>query len=65
MNTKREYVIGQLMEEGFIEREEEKVYLEEKEDTGQSVLELQLSSSENLSIKNVDKKKYTNEFFCK
>ncbi len=56
MNEKREYIINELMKERFIERETERVYLEETEDTGKSILELQMSSCENLCIKNVDKK---------
>lgn len=65
MNTKREYIIDELMEAQFVERETEKVCLEETEDTGKSVLELQLSSSKNLSIKNVDKKNTQIHFFVK
>lgn len=65
MNTKREYIIDELMEAQFVERETEKVCLEETEDTGKSVLELQLSSGKNLSIKNVDKKNTQMHFFVK
>lgn len=62
---KREYIIKELIKTQFIEHETGKVYLEEIEDTGKSVLELQLSSSENLSIKNVDKKNTQINFFVK
>lgn len=37
--------------------------MEETEDTGKSILELQFSSSKNLSIKNVDKKNTQMNFF--
>lgn len=63
MNEKREYIINELMKERFIERETERVYLEETEDTGKSILELQMSSFENLCIKNVDKKNTQMNFF--
>ena len=63
MKAKREYIINELMKAQFVEHETERVHLEETEDTGKSVLELQLSSGENLSIKNVDKKNTQIHFF--
>lgn len=63
MKTKRKYIIDELMEAQFVEYEAERVCLEETDDTGKSVLELQLSSGENISIKNADKKNTQIHFF--
>ena len=65
MNTKREFIIKELMEEKFVEHDGEKIYLEETEDTGKSFLEFQLESKENISIKNVDKNPTQLLFFKK
>lgn len=67
MVIKREFIIKKLMVEHFIEWETNRICLEESEDTGKSVLEIQLISDGNLSIKNVDKKNTRMLFFqdCK
>ena len=56
MNEKRKYVIENLLMEGFIESESEVIQLEEKEESGKSLLEIHLKDKENLSIKNIDMK---------
>ena len=56
MNEKRKYVIENLLMEGFIESESEVIQLEEKEESGKSLLEIHLKDNENLSIKNIDMK---------
>lgn len=56
MNQKRKYIIDNLFVDNFIEFESRIVYLEEKEDSGKSLLEIQLNKDGNLSIKNVDMK---------
>lgn len=56
MNQKRKYIIDNLFVDNFIELESRIVYLEEKEDSGKSLLEIQLNKDGNLSIKNVDMK---------
>ena len=38
MDSKRNYIISELMEENFIESETDQIYLEEKEDSGKSIL---------------------------
>lgn len=43
------------MEKNFIENETEQIYLEEKEDSGKSILKWKLVSGQNFSIKNVNK----------
>lgn len=63
MIAKREYIINELMVEDFVEWETNSVCLEENEDTGKSILTLQLASDVNLSIKNVDKKNTQLHFF--
>lgn len=63
MSTKREYIINELMNEGFIENENSCICLEETIESGKSQLILQLLSNSNLSIKNVDNKKTELNFF--
>lgn len=53
------------MEKDFLEQESEIIYLEEAEDTGKSLLKLELISDKSLSIKNVDKKRTEFHFFQK
>lgn len=56
MNEKRRYVIENLLLDDFIESESEVIQLEEKEESGKSLLEIHLKEKENLSIKNIDMK---------
>lgn len=56
MDSKRNFIINELMEKNFIENETEQIYLEEKEDSGKSILKWKLVSGQNFSIKNVNKK---------
>lgn len=56
MNEKRNYVIENLLMDKFIESESEVIQLEEKEESGKSLLEIHLKDKENLSIKNIDMK---------
>lgn len=51
------------MEENFIESETDQIYLEEKEDSGKSILRWKLLSNQNFSIRNVDKKNTIIHFF--
>ena len=64
MNVKkREFIINELMVKNFVECENSIIYLEETEDSGRSILEFQLASDGNLSIKNVDGKNTQMHFF--
>lgn len=63
MDSKRNYIINELMEENFIESETDQIYLEEKEDSGKSILRWKLLSNQNFSIRNVDKKNTIIHFF--
>ena len=63
MDTKREFVISDLMVENFVEYETDTIRLEETEETGKSELDVKLLSDNNLSIKNVDKKNTQIQFF--
>ena len=63
MDSKRNYIISELMEENFIESETDQIYLEEKEDSGKSILRWKLLSNQNFSIRNVDKKNKIIHFF--
>lgn len=63
MDSKRNYIISELMEENFIESETDQIYLEEKEDSGKSILRWKLLSNQNFSIRNVDKKNTIIHFF--
>ncbi len=63
MTAKREFIINELMVDDFIERESKIIEWQETEDTGKSILEFQLVSDENFSIKNVDKKNTIMNYF--
>ena len=63
MDSKRNYIISELMEENFIESETDQIYLEEKEDSGKSILRWKLLSNQNFSIRNLDKKNTIIHFF--
>lgn len=62
---KREFIIDQLMSPEFIVHETQDIILLETEETGKSELKVHLSSSDNLCIANVDKKKTELQFFQK
>lgn len=64
MNSKREFILQELMVEDFAEWEGQLIRLEETEDSGRSILDFRLMSDNNLSIKNVDSKN-TQLFFLK
>lgn len=63
MNQKRKYIIENLFVDNFVESESRAIYLEEKEDSGRSLLEMQLNTDGNLSIKNVDMKNTHMHYF--
>lgn len=63
MNQKRKYIIENLFVDNFVESESRAIYLEEKEDSGRSLLEIQLNTDGNLSIKNVDMKNTHMHYF--
>ena len=63
MDSKRNFIINELMEKNFIENETEQIYLEEKEDSVKSILKWKLVSGQNFSIKNVNKKNTIMYFF--
>lgn len=65
LNSKREFIIDDLMVSEFIEHEDEEIFLVETEETGKSELEVRLLSKDNLCIANVDKKKTDFQFFQK
>lgn len=62
-NTKREFIIKDLMVSDFIVHEGREILLIETEETGKSQLRVQLTSDDNLCIANVDKKKTDILFF--
>ena len=62
---KRNFIIDELMEPDFIDREGNLIVLKELEESGESELEVHLKSAENLCIKNVDKKHTELNFFQK
>ncbi|MCI8929040.1 MAG: hypothetical protein HFI96_15390 [Lachnospiraceae bacterium] len=62
-NTKREFIIKELMAPDFIQIRGNEVDLEEYEETGRSKLKVCLPSKENLCIANVDGKKTDMLFF--
>lgn len=64
-NTKREFIIKDLMVQDFIVQEGREVLLAETEETGKSELCVQLASDVNLCIANLDKKKTDFLFFRK
>lgn len=54
--NKRTFVISELMQNNFIEETEQKVLLEETEESGKSLLKVQLPNAQKIfCIKNVDK----------
>ncbi len=59
----REFIIQNLMVEGFIENYNQEMVLEEMEETGRSELKVRLLADNNLCITNVDKKKTDIQFF--
>ena len=63
--NKRTFVISELMQNNFIEETEQKVLLEETEESGKSLLKVQLPNAQKIfCIKNVDKK-HTDMYFFK
>ena len=62
MGTKRDFIREELLVDKFMEDETNICHLEETEDSGRSVLEFELNSDTNISIKNVDKK-HTDMYF--
>ena len=62
-NTKREFIIKDLMVQDFIVQEGREVLLAETDETGKSELCVQLASDDNLCIANLDKKKTDVLFF--
>lgn len=62
-DIRREFIINDLIVPGFIAHEGHEILLVESEETGKSELRMQLSSDDNLSIANVDKKKTDLLFF--
>ncbi|WP_300572988.1 hypothetical protein [uncultured Acetatifactor sp.] len=62
-NTKREFIIEDLMVQDFIVHEGSEMLLEEAEETGRSQLQVKLVSDDNLCIANMDKKKTDFLFF--
>lgn len=64
-NTKREFIIEDLMVQDFIVHEGSEMLLEEAEETGRSQLQVKLVSDDNLCIANMDKKIQTFSFFRK
>ena len=63
MMAKRDYVIDELMVDGFIDRTGKRILLKETDDTGQTDLLFELDSEQSLTIKNVDKKNTNLMFF--
>ena len=64
-DNKRTFVISELMQNNFIEETEQKVLLEETEESGKSLLKVQLPNAQKIfCIKNVDKK-HTDMYFFK
>ena len=62
-NTKREFIIKDLMVQDFIVQEGREVLLAETDETGRSELLVKLASDDNLCIANMDKKKTDLLFF--
>ena len=54
-----------MIEPGFIEKKHQEMILEEKDETGRSILKVSLESEDNFCIANVDKKKTDILFFQK
>ncbi len=63
--SKREFIMEELMEPGFIEIGGREIFLEETEKGGESLLNLHFLSGDNLCIANVDKKRTDMQFFQK
>lgn len=63
--NKRDFIISELMNPGFIEDKNQEMFLEETEESGRSELKVRLKSGDNLCIANVDKKKTELLFFQK
>lgn len=63
MDQKRNYIINELLVDNFIEHESKIIELEETEDSGKSLLEIQLEEEDNLSIKNIDTKNTQMQYF--
>ncbi len=61
--SKREFIMEELMEPGFIEIGGREIFLEETEKGGESLLNLHFLSGDNLCIANVDKKRTDMQFF--
>ena len=62
-DTKREFLIKDLMVQNFIAHEGSEMLLTEAEESGKSELQVQLLSNDNLCIANIDKKKTDFLFF--
>lgn len=62
-NTKRDFIIQDLMVQDFITHEGREMLLAETEETGKSQLHIRLASDDNLCIANADKKKTDIHFF--
>lgn len=63
INVRRNYMIKELMKEGFIVPKSSVIRLLEREDTGRSELTMHLVSEYNLCIENADKQKTEMQFF--
>lgn len=61
--TKRKFIMDELMIEDFLEWSANEIHLEETDEAGESKLDFQVISKENLMIRNVDKKKTLLPFF--
>lgn len=61
---KREYIINELMETGFIVHKRNEIVLLETEESGASELKIHLNSDDNLWIENADRQ-ITNLLFFK
>lgn len=61
--SKREFIVEELMEPGFMETVGEEICLEETEEGGESRLNMHFNSGGNLCIANLDKKKTDMLFF--
>lgn len=57
LKNKREFIMNDLMVSGFIEHENQEIFLVENEETGKSELRVRLQSKDNLCIANADEKK--------
>lgn len=64
-NCRRNFIIDELMVQGFIEYKDQEILLEENDEGGESELRVMLTSERNLCIANVDKKNTEFQFFQK